>query len=125
MADQRYVILHHRTRDGEHWDLMLEHGGVLLTWQLPRQPCSGDDLPLPARHIGDHRLAYLEYEGPVSGDRGTVKRVDSGVLLDLLLPAGRASFRLAGGRFAGAFELVLVQGDSWRLQERDRPTRRI
>ncbi|MCE9524843.1 MAG: hypothetical protein K8R36_02165, partial [Planctomycetales bacterium] len=26
----------------------------------------------------DHRLAYLEYEGPVSGNRGTVSRVEEG-----------------------------------------------
>ena len=30
----RFVILHHRLAGGEHWDLMLEHGESLATWQL-------------------------------------------------------------------------------------------
>jgi len=29
--------------------------------------------------IADHRRAYLHLEGPVSGDRGHVKRIDRGV----------------------------------------------
>jgi hypothetical protein len=31
-----------------------------------------------AEELGDHRLAYLEYEGPLSGDRGRVRRYDAG-----------------------------------------------
>lgn len=31
-----------------------------------------------AEQLADHRLAYLEYEGPVSGNRGQVTRWDAG-----------------------------------------------
>ena len=34
----RFVILHHRLDDGEHWDLMLEHGEVLLTGEAQVTP---------------------------------------------------------------------------------------
>lgn len=33
-----------------------------------------------AEAIGDHRPAYLEYEGPVGGERGTVHRLARGEL---------------------------------------------
>ena len=42
------------------------------------------DVPAPgvemiAEALGDHRLDYLDYEGPVSGDRGLVSRWDRAV----------------------------------------------
>ena len=33
---------------------------------------------VPAERLADHRLAYLDYEGPVSGNRGSVVRLDRG-----------------------------------------------
>lgn len=116
MASTRYVILHHRTDSGEHWDLMLEHDGALLTWQLPSSELS--TLPLPARRIADHRLAYLEYEGPLSGNRGSVARVDSGRVAIHELNATLCAFSLSGGRSERAFLLEAVvdpRGD-WLLR---------
>jgi hypothetical protein len=61
----------------EHWDLMLERGDLLATWQLARHPRYANE-PIAARRIGDHRKAYLEYEGPIARNRGHVTRVDAG-----------------------------------------------
>ncbi len=71
----RYVILHHTGWTEDHFDLMLEtdNASPLLTWRLDRWPDPTAITPLPA-----HRRAYLEYEGPVSNDRGQVRRVASG-----------------------------------------------
>ena len=76
----RYVVLYHETADPQerpsHWDFMLEEGGVLRTWAIYTAPT------LDAAHtmeaLPDHRLEYLEYEGPLSGERGEVTRVCSG-----------------------------------------------
>jgi hypothetical protein len=111
----RFVILHHRLDDGEHWDLMLEHGEVLLTWQLLREPVDAASLPIPARRIGDHRKAYLEYEGPVSGGRGTVRRVDAGTLEIEKASENRLQFRLGGSRLCGFFVLQRVEAPEWTL----------
>jgi len=49
---------------------------VLKTWALPQPPEVGVEMacdPLP-----DHRLAYLDYEGPIAGERGSVTRWDHG-----------------------------------------------
>jgi hypothetical protein len=72
----RFVILHHDSPRGEHFDFMLEAGDVLKTWALPRAPAAGVDMDCEA--LADHRLAYLDYEGLISGDRGGVTRWDGG-----------------------------------------------
>jgi hypothetical protein len=72
----RYVILQHETAGGVHFDFMLEMGGVLKTWSLSQPPLQG--VEIDAEALPDHRLAYLDYEGPISGDRGSVTRWDRG-----------------------------------------------
>ena len=72
----RFVVLEHDSPRGRHWDLMLERGQVLATWALAQPPDA--DGPLAARRLFDHRLAYLDYEGPVSGRRGRVSCWDRG-----------------------------------------------
>ena len=111
----RFVILHHRVAGGEHWDLMLERDGVLVTWQLLREPAGSSSLPIPARRIGDHRIAYLEYEGPVSRDRGTVRRADSGAVTIEELTDSRCVFEAAGTRLAGRYVLARGVGEEWSL----------
>jgi len=75
----RFVVLRHETRDEVHWDLMLERGAGLATWRLAEAPSGEGDAEIAAERIGEHRRAYLDYEGAVSGDRGTVWRYDAGV----------------------------------------------
>jgi hypothetical protein len=63
---------------------MLERDGALMTWSLAELPTSWRTPPghsfieLEAVRLPDHRPAYLDFEGPVSGDRGHVKRIDRG-----------------------------------------------
>ncbi len=71
----RFVLLTH-DHPVWHWDLMLEDNGLLRTWRLDDDPRS--IVPLGATPLPDHRLLYLEYEGPVSNQRGTVTRWDRG-----------------------------------------------
>ena len=72
----RYVILQHETAGGVHFDLMLELGAAMRTWSLSQAPANG--VEIHAKALPDHRLAYLDYEGPVSGNRGSVARWDRG-----------------------------------------------
>jgi hypothetical protein len=71
----RFVILEH-DQPVLHWDFMLEVGPALRTWRLAEPPQPGR--PVRAEEIAPHRLAYVEYEGPVSGGRGRVARWDVG-----------------------------------------------
>ena len=71
----RFAVLAHDWPE-PHFDLFLEAGSTLQSWKLPA------DFSPPARSSillgAPHRLLYLDYEGPVSGGRGSVKRWDGG-----------------------------------------------
>ena len=71
----RFVVLEHDFPT-PHFDLMLEDGDSLRTWRLPTMPAVGTIVAAP--ELPRHRLAYLDYEGPIDGDRGRVIRRVSG-----------------------------------------------
>ena len=72
---QRFVILKH-DHPFLHWDLLLEEATSARTWRLLRRPCLNE--PIAAEPLPAHRLMYLDYEGPVSNERGEVQRVLAG-----------------------------------------------
>ena len=71
----RFVILQH-DHPFLHWDLLLEEANSVRCWRLLREPCCGE--PIAAEPLPAHRLLYLDYEGPLTGNRGTVRRVVAG-----------------------------------------------
>src|SRR5207253_10100415 len=97
-AVPRFVILEHDHPE-LHWDLMLEVGDVLWTWRLCGDPETVGEA-IPAQRIGEHRLLYLDYEGPVRGGRGTVRRWDAGTYEMELCEPQRMCFRWQGARVA-------------------------
>ena len=107
----RFVILYHQTpphaSKPNHYDLMLEDGEVLKTytlWQLP--DLSG---PVAAQADFDHRRVYLDYEGPVSDDRGHVTQADAGTFEWILKETNRIEVQLAGLRLQGVLSLELQE----------------
>ena len=112
----RFVILHHRLENSEHWDLMLEHGEVLLTWQLPIEPTGLACFPISATRIADHRKTYLTYEGPISGNRGTVRSIESGTVTITELSEQECRFTLDGPRLSGDFTLSPGPGSTWTFR---------
>jgi hypothetical protein len=60
-----------------------------------------------AERLADHRLDYLKYEGPVSGDRGEVRRLDAGNYRMGVTPE---TFILQGRELRGEIEFVTVAG---------------
>ncbi len=92
-----------------HWDLLAEQSGTLRSWRLLESPdrwlLAAHPPTLPAELIPDHRLAYLDYEGPVSRERGTVVRWDGGEMEWLEQTEGCARLRLGGQHLCG--ELII------------------
>lgn len=81
---------------------MLEAAGVLRTWAVESRP--DDAASQTAEALPDHRIAYLEIEGEVSGGRGFVTRWDEGAFEWLEEPAASASelrVRIDGRRLRG------------------------
>jgi hypothetical protein len=108
----RYVILEH-DHPRLHWDLMLEAGEALQTWRLHGPPQPGEGVV--AEPSFDHRLAYLDYEGPVSGGRGRVRRWDSGTYRKGEESGDGLVLHLDGGRLRGTAELTPSTDGGWRL----------
>ena len=75
--DLRYVVLHHTGYGQPHYDLMCETAphALLLTIRLSEWPITA---ATRRERLPDHRRIYLDYEGPVSNNRGHVHRVESG-----------------------------------------------
>ena len=115
----RFVVLRHDSPTGVHWDFMLQCGEALRAWALQEEPVADE----PGRNIEavalpDHRTAYLDYEGPVSGDRGQVERWDFGNYRDVETGNQRITADLEGRKLAGRATLVFtgdeVQG-RWKF----------
>jgi hypothetical protein len=116
----RFVIQHHTGYGPEHWDLMLEDGDTLATWQLSRPPTPGDAGPIEAIRIADHRKAYLTYEGPVSGSRGQVTIHEAGTYATCERGGDSWTFQLQGRQLNGLFMLRRVakspdRGERWEF----------
>jgi hypothetical protein len=104
----RYVILEH-DYPRLHWDLMLETGQALRTWRLDAWPQDG--VWIPAEPIGDHRIAYLDFEGPVSANRGRVQRRDEGTYAgEVALPL---SVEVSGRCLRGTVTIAADSDGTW------------
>src|SRR5690349_3380568 len=113
----RFVILWHQTPPNyqrpAHFDLMLEHNGSLRTWALDKLPETGETVS--AEQLPDHRLAYLTYEGEVTGGRGNVSRVDSGSYEVNAETPGELAIHLTGSQLRGTVRLSrdATSGHRW------------
>ena len=126
----RFVLLRHECPEGfskpSHWDFMLEAEGVLLTWELCQLPAAWStalgletqEYPstVPAARLADHRLDYLQYEGPLSGDRGSVRRVACGTYEVREENAQRLIVELQGSLLRGSVTIAQKER-SWRVGE--------
>jgi DNA polymerase Ligase (LigD) len=111
----RFVILEHDHPE-RHWDLMLEAGAALRTWRLARPPEAPGEV-IEATALADHRLHYLDYDGPVSHGRGVVKRWDAGEYEDVQPgDAETLCVRLHGSRVQGLVWMRRVGEDRWTFE---------
>lgn len=100
----RFVVLRHDCPDGSwHLDWMIQRSDPavdpsrpLLSFRVGVSPLAADRFE--AERIGDHRAAYLDHEGEVSGGRGSVTRVSSGRALITALDPDRIEIVLDGSR---------------------------
>jgi hypothetical protein len=113
----RFVLLRHELPPENprpsHFDLMLEQTGALRTWACERMPATAEEVL--ADDLADHRLTYLDYEGPVSGNRGSVTRVDAGSYEPLAISPDVVRVRIAGVILRGILTLTraTVGGQRW------------
>jgi len=136
-----FVIQHH-TAQSEHWDLRLEHDGVLLSWAVPKGPSTDPRDKRLAVRTEDHPLDYADFEGVIPEgeygagevivwDAGPYEHItgsgegedDERLTVDQALAKGHVSVRLEGRKLQGGYALVHTKlgGDerNWLLVKMD------
>lgn len=116
----RYVVLRHDGVPAPHNDFMIESapGGALATWRADAwPPRPGDAL----ERLPEHRRAYLDYEGPVSDNRGSVCRVARGVCAAALTDSS-LHVRWEDG---SETTLSLEASPHWRVRADEPPTESV
>lgn len=121
----RYVILYHEMPPDQsrasHYDLMLESGKLLRTWAVADAPNSAGQLS--AELLNDHRQEFLDFEGEITGGRGTVKRWDEGEYQTKQESANSMAFTMNGSMLKGELKLRRDEGNSSRWQMHFEPTK--
>lgn len=111
----RFVILTH-DHPFLHWDLLIEAGTACRTWRLLADP-GLPQIEFPAEALPDHRLLYLDYEGPVSGNRGTVTRWDHGTADVQVDEPDDYCVLVRGHRWQGNLRLQKIAENRWTLMK--------
>jgi bifunctional non-homologous end joining protein LigD len=101
-----------------HYDLRLEHNGVLLSWAVPKGPSLDPKTKRLAMQTEDHPFAYGEFEGviPEGYGAGIVMLWDKGTWtpeqadVDAALKKGDLKFTLDGYKLKGSWVLVKTSG---------------
>jgi hypothetical protein len=111
MSRVRYVVLRHEGFGEPHYDLMIESaaGGALHTWRTLEWPI---EEAAKLVRLGEHRRLYLDYEGPVSHDRGHVKRAGAGTCEMEWRGEGECVVRFED-ETGPKFVLRHIQGQDW------------
>jgi bifunctional non-homologous end joining protein LigD len=99
-----------------HYDLRLEHNGVLLSWAVPKGPSLDPQMKRLAIQVEDHPRDYGSFEGviPSGYGAGIVLLWDRGTWtphgdVDASLEKGHLSFELQGKKLKGVFALQRMQ----------------
>ena len=94
--------------------------GQLWTWAITVNPlCQPLPLECQAERLPDHRRIYLDYQGPVSGDRGHVQQAAKGTCEVVVWSEQDVKVRLRLDEAAGRKDSFLVsltcQSGTWHL----------
>ena len=119
-------VIHQHAATRLHYDLRLEHAGVLLSWAVPKGPALDPAEKRLAVHVEDHPLEYASFEGVIpEGNYGAGAMIlwDRGSWRPLEDPAtgmekGKLLFELRGHKLRGVWTLVRLaksDKDEWLL----------
>ena len=127
-GEARFVVQQHAATR-LHWDLRLEHEGVLASWAVPNGiPPDPADNRLAVR-TEDHPLEYLEFHGEIPKGQygaGTMKIWDAGTFELHKWDARKVEVTFHGERLHGRYGLFVIGRDEatkqdWMIHRMDPP----
>lgn len=122
---ERFFCVQKHLATSLHYDVRLEHDGVLLSWAVPKGPSLDPTVKRLAMQTEDHPLEYGEFEGviPDGYGAGVVMLWDRGTWtpevadVDAALRKGDLKIRLDGYKLKGSWALVRTRGFGSRGSE--------
>jgi bifunctional non-homologous end joining protein LigD len=117
-AAERFFCVQKHLATNLHYDLRLEHKGVLLSWAVPKGPSLDPKGKRLAMQVEDHPIEYGTFEGviPEGYGAGVVMLWDQGTWtpetddVDAALAKGDLKFKLDGYKLKGSWVLVRTKG---------------
>jgi bifunctional non-homologous end joining protein LigD len=109
-----------------HWDLRLEHDGVLLSWAVPNGIPQDPEENRKAVHTEDHPLEYLDFHGEIPKGNygaGTMTIWDSGTYVPEKVQERKVTVEFHGERVRGRYSLFQTGPDpkDWMIHRMDPP----
>ncbi len=126
----RYALLRHEVPATfgrpSHWDLLLEQGDICEAWAIEVLPIAWaerlkvaqamSESRIEALRLHSHRKHYLDYEGPVGNNRGTVARVATGDYLPLGWTSTEICITCLSGHLRGTAQISIFAPNKWELK---------
>ncbi|MDY6970017.1 MAG: DNA polymerase ligase N-terminal domain-containing protein [Spirochaetota bacterium] len=111
-------VIHHHTNGTDHYDIMIEYSNILLTWQVPFDKIKLllNGIRIEAIRIQDHRKKYLNYEGPISCNRGRIEIFDYGNYKASVIDEDNIKAQLYGKVFKGLINIKKIDGVIYWLE---------
>ena len=122
-GELRFVVQEHSAR-AMHWDLRLEHDGVLASWAVPRGIPPDPKRNHLAVRTEDHPLEYLDFHGEIpagSYGAGTMRIFDRGTYELHKFRDDEVMVTFHGERVRGRYVLFRTGGKNWMIHRMDPP----
>jgi bifunctional non-homologous end joining protein LigD len=121
----RFVVQEHHARR-LHWDLRLEHDGVLASWAIPNGIPQDPKENRKAVHTEDHPLEYIDFEGDIPKGEyggGSMRIWDTGTYEAEKFRDDEVIVTFHGERLTGKYVLFRAGKDEkdWMIHRMDPP----
>ena len=111
----KFVVHRHEAKH-LHFDLRLEHKGVLKSWAVPKGLPESSGVKRLAVEVEDHEIDYAAFEGTIpegSYGAGKVEIWDAGTFIDEEWDKDKITVRFNGRRLSGRYSIIRFMEKSW------------